>query len=1004
MLYLPAKWRSNNLHDVHLLPREAPLTGWTWRGSNTSAARPWTSTTTRATTSVSLYPLLLPFFPPSPTPPSDAEHLLDTFLTAPVSSFEEESCEDLILQLEEAADGLQDLRGNQQKEIDLLNDKSVALAQRFKDRVKAHVDAHNGIVKNFHLLERRMSSVCDIAQNIGERLDGIQRQLRRATFARDLLQYYQEFRLAVTTGGSAQTLTLLTELSLEEAAAYITELELITEGLSLKGSEPVCKLIRDTSEEILKRLLERFDQGNADRDYAVMRQSADAILGHFKHRQGNDHLFRRFVYYSLEPLAVARKLSTAYKLADMQQNLTLLFRQIRNVVRSRHEVVEKVFPNFADEIMVLLVERLFNDDVCGLQPVLKFFLFPEHREGKLPDHEHLNVLAAAHQQTSKLAEELTLGLKIRETTSFDIELTRALDAGKELPASMQFSKNKKRLMARQLSSGYEELKVSEVALETIKVRFDANFVRSQTHAVFEQFTGDYLEREIKLFRQRVLKALQGAFPGAFIAHHGEDFPSVKPPRQASSPTPGSEEIAAIRSRVKAFNSLEEDDPSLLLLKSDALRDCDLKEMVIVALGFQLSDGEEDASAEGYLPRQIIHWGREAHERCLELLAREKGRPQGSIVTLKGSEVNRECSDGLVQIFKKTCDFLFKYTLLPLVNLMILTLPMAPQVKDTDNPYTSEASADFVMDFIGTDIAEPYVVGTNKVYSDANLPRCLPLLAVNNSAVKSLLSKRKNALIGDTEALEAIEVFLGSLQVLEGCVEEMANHWSRCVFPAIQEFQNVSSDCQTYIERYLSLLEGRITQALEQIVSYANARMQAIMLVLQEKPDYRPSTRDNVEQPSFEQPTPAAAALADFLRDFLDTVANRNQSRVVRSLVAETSCLARDIFLASWRRVKISLQGSLKLLRDVEVVYTTISKYENTDRAASGWALMIEIAQLFVVKPESLADLINDDKSGLHQLGNRFIYDCITRRNDYTTSLLGGRADWVKRMFQDIKPR
>ena len=933
----------------------------------------------------------------------DSEKLLDDITGTAASGFEEEAFSDLILELEDAAEALQDLRRNQQKEIDRLNDKSVALAQRFKDRVKSHVDAHGGIVKNFHSLERRMSSVCDIAQNIGDRLDGIQRQLHRSTFARDLIQYFEEFQLAATTG-KTDGVTLLTDLSLEEAAAYITELELITEGLSLKGSEPVCKLIRDTSEDILKRLLERFDQGNADRDYQVMRKCADAILQHFKHRQGNDHLFRRFVYYSLEPLAVARKLSTAYKLADMQQNLTLLFRQIRNVVRSRHEVVQKVFPDFADDIMVMLVERLFNDDVCGLQPVLKFFLFPEHREGKLPDHEHLNVLAAAHQQTSKLAEELTLGLKIRETSSFDAELTRALDAGMEVPPSLQFSKYKKKLMARSMSSGYEERTVNEVALETIRVRFDANFVRSQTHAVFEQFTGDYLDRESKLFRQRVLKALLATFPAKFVSLQGDDFDGLEQRNHNSSPTQGQDDISATRSRVKALNSLDADDPSMLLLKSDALRGCDLKELVILTFGFQLSDTEEDASAEAYLPRQIVQWGREAHDRCLELLAREKGKTKDSQTVLKGSEVNRECSDGLVEIFKRTCDFLFKYTLLPLVNVMILTLPMSPRVKDTDNPYTAESVADFVAEFVGTETVDPHVVGANRVYSEASLPECLPLLAVNNSVMKSFFNKKKGTSASDAESMEAIELFLGSLQALELCVEEMANHWSRCVFPAIQEFQNVSSDCQTYIERYLSVLEDRITHALEQIISYANARMQAIMLVMQDKQDYRPSERDNVDQSSFEQPTPAAAELAQFLRDFLDTVANRRESKVVRSMVSATSSLARDVFLASWRRVKVSLQGSLKLLRDVEVLFTTLSRYEESDRASSGWALMIEVAQLFVVKPESLADLINDDKTSLHKLSNRFIYDCITRRGDHTTSLLGGRADWVKPMFQEIKRR
>jgi hypothetical protein len=98
------------------------------------------------------------------------------------------------------------------------------------------------------------------------------------------------------------------------------------------------------TETVLNGLLDAFDSHSSLGDHEAMKETADAIVVHFKEMRGASLLLGRFVFNAVAPLVGASRSAGAYKLAAMQENLALFFRQLRSVVRAQFEIVQSVFP------------------------------------------------------------------------------------------------------------------------------------------------------------------------------------------------------------------------------------------------------------------------------------------------------------------------------------------------------------------------------------------------------------------------------------------------------------------------------------------------------------------------------------------------------------------------------------------------------------------------------------------------------------------------------------
>uniref|UniRef100_A0A7S2S6C4 Exocyst complex component Sec10 n=1 Tax=Mucochytrium quahogii TaxID=96639 RepID=A0A7S2S6C4_9STRA len=402
------------------------------------------------------------------------------------------------------------------KRIDTLTAANEKMSNEMAELAREQSREQDNVGKEFRSLERKFGRSSETALGIGSRLEHLDDIRNRAVYGLSLINYFNEF-----VYDEELTSPVFVDLPrrLADAAPLIHDLESLSHELGLQGVEEGCERIEQMSGKILTGLLDEFDKANSDGDLDKMRLCADAILENFRHKQGNESLFQRFVFYSLNPLVAARKRSIAFKNAALKDNLAHLFSQIRSLVRTTHVVVSRVFPNQTDEILSLLVSRLFNDSVYGLQPMLHDFLYPSHREGGLPHNEYLQLLFSAHNETEFLVQELIRGLKAHGHA--------ATQSNKQAALSTKMDAAKKYFQKKKLGKRKSSLSFDEANLQTTRVvRFDTSFIHKQMQGVFQQFTIDYADREAQLFCQRLSKRLFATLPYDLVRYTS---PNLTPP-------------------------------------------------------------------------------------------------------------------------------------------------------------------------------------------------------------------------------------------------------------------------------------------------------------------------------------------------------------------------------------------------------------------------------------------------------------------------------------------
>jgi hypothetical protein len=396
--------------------------------------------------------------------------------------------------------------------------------------VRVQQRAHESAAKQFRQLERRFGRASDGAVQLGSRLQHLGAVRDRALRGRRLLTYLSEFAAVAEPahhqgdgaegggagGGAGARAASLSAVqgaidvpvggvfadlprSLCDAAPVARDLEVVTAGMLAPMLAAAAARIERASGRMLQGLLDEFDRASAEGDQARMRALADAVLDCYEHKSGPESLFARFIFNSLNPLVAARQRSAAFRPEALKDSLGHLFSQIRATVRTTHGVVLNVFPRHANELLALLVSRLFHDAVFGLQPMLSEFLTPPNRV--LAHSEYLQILQVAYRETEALVLDLGRGLAGTSAGA-------GPGTGSKPGAGRNVGAGATRV---EVTKPEEEPNESQSQLSSNQ-QLHSSALRRQMVSVFQPFLEGLQAREIAFFDQRVSKRLYGTLP------------------------------------------------------------------------------------------------------------------------------------------------------------------------------------------------------------------------------------------------------------------------------------------------------------------------------------------------------------------------------------------------------------------------------------------------------------------------------------------------------------
>jgi len=860
-----------------------------------------------------------------------------------VDLFDDVALEELQEDLETAIDHVEDMGRTVKKRIDRNRTDNERLAAELRKVAAEQATAQDKAAKQFRTLERRFGRASDATIGIGSRLEQLHQAKERAAYARELLNYFMEFCFE-----DEITSPVFTDFprTLPDAAGFIHDLESISCDLNMPEYDKGTARVVEKSSEILNRLLENFDKSNEDGDLTKMKLYADAILQNFWHKQGSDQLFQRYIFFSLSPLLAARKRSISFKNTALKDNLQHLFSQIRSIVRTTHVVVSRVFPRHGREILGLLVARLFTDPAFGLQTTIDDFLHPGHRGGELPHGEFIQILFTAHKETKVLVQELERGLKTAKAAFAD----RKFDSGE----------------------------IENDADGDEGTGFDPALISKQVKVVFKVFTSQYIDKEVKLFKQKVSKEFFASVPftyGKIVAPSLQappefadaiviEFPVAKRPSrgvrgattaEVASPddmlTKWRTEYKEFPARtLKKYVSVQTTDLSGLFEKIFHLRkrwQRDVMEFPIELFSevfglnknWNLDDledwkdkedpGTSFSASDSFatmlddlrgLPGQSIRWAYEAHKRCMELLGNDEEDSVDNQFDIAGNMVDSDDSEslasGVQKMFQTLCDEFFLSILLSTTNLFLSHFKeITHPISRVDAASTLKALAEEQEVF--ADQTETQVVGLGEFKHRLN---SLPALAVGNPEIKAasatITQKRKER---STSALA--HLFEG--KELECFIVELMA-MEEClqqilVFWRDIVFPSISRYTNT-VSVCQTYLENRLKLCEEALADtfdriILKASMDLQACALSLWEKYDYSPREGTET-HIDKNSTWCLGVTEILSVYLDAFSRIGNAETRKTALLKLSYTGRDAMLGILRRSKVSQGGSFTLVHDI----------------------------------------------------------------------------------------
>jgi len=267
-----------------------------------------------------------------------------------------------------------------------------------KNRAKELNSAFDDVFKAFEKLENRIGEVGNTAIRIGEQLENIDKQRDRTCDSKDIIQYFMEFNK-----GNYDRINKLAENGDEgeyEATVIIRRLINITNEVDAPGAENAKGNIEKYSEELEKKILEKFDKVYKEDDIDKMAVYAKSLMNF----NGGNSCIQMYINQNKLFLITANQNDFVCKDSDdniavVNSELARLYDEIRKSCNEEWEKISKIFPN-ASYVMKMFVQRIFVQSIqMFIEGILKA---AESVSIKL----YLRNLYSSYMASKKLIEEI----------------------------------------------------------------------------------------------------------------------------------------------------------------------------------------------------------------------------------------------------------------------------------------------------------------------------------------------------------------------------------------------------------------------------------------------------------------------------------------------------------------------------------------------------------------------------------------------------------------------
>mmetsp|Transcript_6316 Transcript_6316/g.9453 ORF Transcript_6316/g.9453 Transcript_6316/m.9453 type:complete len:597 (-) Transcript_6316:737-2527(-) len=285
-------------------------------------------------------------------------------------------------------------------------------AEAVEDEYKASLSMHKKTIevlsRNLNVVDERFRKVTADAVRTGDSLNKKESQRLRAVDAIQLLEYFKTFDKLPdnfadnydTMGAAMKKIpsVFVDEDRRMEAAHLLSRLRAISFELNAPGLTRAAGNMRAYSDFLEKELLDLFERaaGRQPPEADFMRECADILYA----LNEGDHLKGRYVYY-----VISKRLDKSD--FSGQESLSSLFGKVISVCQTEFPLITKVFPPImAPKVTRLLLQRILNDPVYGIQVRVEQVLCPPPPSDPLPLSDYLDCLATVEQQTWALFDLL----------------------------------------------------------------------------------------------------------------------------------------------------------------------------------------------------------------------------------------------------------------------------------------------------------------------------------------------------------------------------------------------------------------------------------------------------------------------------------------------------------------------------------------------------------------------------------------------------------------------
>ncbi|CAM9358850.1 unnamed protein product [Chrysoparadoxa australica] len=289
----------------------------------------------------------------------------------------------------------------------------------YRTALTAHTDKLDYVMDDLDGVDKRFREVAQHAVRIGERVGKLEAQRRRAAEALELLGYFKMFEKLPKRFGEDQASVARYAKNLPplfsdedrraEAAEVLAKLKAITCDLDAPELDVAVQNMQAYSDYLEQELLELFERaaGRGRPEVEFMQASPKSECARILHTLNEgEHLQGRYVFFVVsgklqQPVGDRAAGEGGY------DSLSGLFGRVVNVCSQEFALIGKLFPpSLVPKVTRLLLQRILNDPVYGIQARVENVLSPPAPIEPLPLPDYLNCLSMVEQQTMALFEML----------------------------------------------------------------------------------------------------------------------------------------------------------------------------------------------------------------------------------------------------------------------------------------------------------------------------------------------------------------------------------------------------------------------------------------------------------------------------------------------------------------------------------------------------------------------------------------------------------------------